>query len=69
MIDDWASGQTVERATMVISDHPEIEKWVNRRHSIGSWGGCAYAGEHTDTIDGVGIMGGDPPDSLESMTK
>jgi hypothetical protein len=63
MINDLAIGPSAQRATRVISDHPGILEWAIGGHSMGAFGGCAYAREHTDTIDGVVLWAGWPSES------
>ena len=53
MINDIAFGPSVERASRVISDYPDIQKWAIGGHSMGGFGACSYTKEYTDNIDGV----------------
>ena len=63
MINDLAIGASAQRATRVISDHPGLLEWAIGGHSMGAFGGCAYAREHTDTIDGVVLWAGWPSEA------
>jgi hypothetical protein len=53
MINDIAIGESSQRATRIISDYPEIEKWAIGGHSMGGFAACAYTQENTENIDGV----------------
>ena len=53
MAGDLAIGESAQRASRVISDYPEIEKWTIGGHSMGGFGACAYTQENTENIDGV----------------
>ncbi len=60
MIDDLAIGESAERATRIISDFPQIEKWAIGGHSMGAFGACGYTKNHPDAIDGVVLWAGYP---------
>jgi hypothetical protein len=42
-----------DRASVVISDYPDIENWVIGGHSFGGTIACAYARDNIDKISGV----------------
>ena len=69
MVNDLAIGATVQRATRVISDYPEIEKWAIGGHSMGGFGACLYTKDNTDNIDGVVLWAGYPSDSARLNNK
>ncbi len=60
MIDDLAIGESAERATRVISDYPQIEKWAIGGHSMGAFAACGYTKNHPAAIDGVILWAGYP---------
>ena len=62
MVDDLALGESVQRATKIISDYPEIEKWAIGGHSMGGFGACVYTKDHTEDIDGVVLWAAYPSD-------
>ncbi len=43
----------IEKADKVISDYPNIKKWVIIGHSLGGVSGAVYADENSDKIDGL----------------
>ena len=53
MINDIAIGESSQRATRIINDYPEIQKWALGGHSMGGFAACAYTQENTENIDGV----------------
>jgi hypothetical protein len=53
MVNDVAIGASAQRATKIISDYPEIQKWAIGGHSMGGFGACVYTKELTENIDGV----------------
>ncbi len=62
MVNDIAIGESVQRATKIISDYPEIHKWAIGGHSMGGFGACVYTKEHTENIDGVVLWAAYPSD-------
>jgi hypothetical protein len=62
MVNDVAFGESAQRATKVISDYPEIEKWAIGGHSMGGFGACVYTKEHAANIDGVVLWAAYPTD-------
>jgi hypothetical protein len=55
-----------DRASVVISDYPDIETWVIGGHSLGGVGACSYARNNTDTVKGV-VLWASYPSSTFSL--
>ena len=53
MVNDYALGESAERAAKVISDYPAITEWAIGGHSMGAYGACYYAKKFYGTSDGV----------------
>jgi len=62
MMNDVAIGESAQRATKIINDYPEIEKWAIGGHSMGGFGACVYTQENTANIDGVVLWAAYPTD-------
>jgi len=61
---DIAIGKSAKRATTVINDYPEIEKWAIGGHSMGGVGASAYAREFTENIVGVVLWASYPSETF-----
>jgi len=63
MLEDLAILST-ERASRIISDHPEIEEWIIGGHSLGGPSACDYIRKSGDVIDGVVLWASYPSEGF-----